>query len=361
MWRRASIIATIGLLGQWSTAASAALITNGNLVVVRINGTAGGAAASFLEEYTTGGTLVQSIALPTADGANGNQTCTLPGNANTNEGYLSISTNGQYLTMACNDAAIGTTVTTGTHDRVVARVGMDGTVDTTTRFNQSSGWNARSAVMDGNNIWVSGSANNKAIIYTTFGSNTGTVLTNLTGGLHVAKIFGNQLYASIDPNTGSPQGVFTIGSGLPTTTGQSATLLAGSSVNTDIDIWDVFFADSSTIYFADSRVTGSGGGIQKWTLNSGVWSKQYTLNSGLTNGLFGLTGVVNGGVTTLYATTADNKLVSVTDGGAASIFSTLLTGTTGNTFRGIVITTPEPGSLSLLVLASFALLHRRKQ
>lgn len=359
MWSRASVIATTVVFGAWTAGASAALITNGNLVVVRINGTGGAAAPGFLEEYTPSGTLVQSFPLPTVDGAGGNQGCTLPGNATTNEGYLSMSTDGQYLTLACNDAALGATVTTGLHDRVVARVGMDGTVNTTTRFNQAGGWNARSAVMDGNNIWVSGSANNKAIIHTTFGSASGTVLTGLTGGMHVAKIFDNQLYASIDPNTGNPQGVFTIGSGLPTTAGQGATLFAGTNVNADVDIWDFWFADSDTLYFSDSRALASGGGLQKWTRTAGVWSKQYTMNTGLGGGLFGLTGVVDGSGTRLFASTTDNKLVSVLDVGAASAFSTLATGATGNIFRGLVVTVPEPGSLALLALGGLVLIRRR--
>lgn len=341
------------------SAARAAIITNGNLVVMRINGTAGAASPGFLEEYTTGGTLVQSIALPTADGAGGNQTCTLPGNATTNEGYLSLSTNGQYIMLACNDAALGATVATGTHDRVVGRLDMNGALDTTTRFNAGSGWNARSAVMDGNNIWVNGSANNKAIIHTTFGSSTGTVLTNLTGGAHVAKIFDNQLYLSIDPNNNNSQGVFKVGTGLPTTTGISPALYAGSNVNTEIDIWDFWFADANTLYFSDSRALASGGGVQKWTQTAGVWSKQYTMNTDLGGGLFGLTGVVDGNGTRLFGTTTDNKLVSVLDTGAASAFTTLATGSAGNIFRGLVLTVPEPGSLSLLVLGGLLLIRRR--
>src|SRR6185436_5244474 len=161
MWKRVSVLAALIGMGLLSADGLAALISNGNLVVVRINGTAGAAAPGFVEEYTTAGALVQSIPLPTADGANNNQMCTLAGNLATSEGYLALSTDGQYMTLACNDLIVGTTVATGGHDRVVARVDMNGTVDTTTRFNFSTGWNARSAVMDGNNIWVTGSANNK--------------------------------------------------------------------------------------------------------------------------------------------------------------------------------------------------------
>src|SRR5262245_1293484 len=91
--------------------------TAGNLVVVRVNGTAGTAQAAYLEEFTTApgqsfGNTVSSVALPTTAGANGNRRCALPGNINAAEGFLAMSTNRQYLTLACDDVAIGTTVQT---------------------------------------------------------------------------------------------------------------------------------------------------------------------------------------------------------------------------------------------------------
>lgn len=354
-----SVAAVLVGMGTLSASALGAAFTNGNVIVTRISGSGGVASAAFLDEYTTTGALVQSIPLPTAD-AGGNQTCTMSVGAN--DGYLSFSTNNQYLTFACHDAVVGVNATTGTHARVVARVDMNGVVDTTTQItNQGSGWSPKSAVMNGNDIWMTGGANNKAIIYTTFGANTGTVITNTTNGARVTKIFDNQLYLSVDPNTGNPQGVFTVGSGLPTTTGQSASILAGSSVNADMDIWDFWFADPSTLYFSDVRATASGGGIQKWTFNGSTWSKQYTLASGLTNGVFGVYGVNEGGVNRLFGTTVDNKIVSVSDTGVASAFTTIATGNSGNIYRGILYTVPEPGSLALVALGAVALLRRRSR
>ncbi len=359
MGKRVSSVAVAGAATMAMACGVAAdSITPGNLVIVRIGGTTGAAAPGFLTEYTTGGSLVQTLNLPTADGPGGNQTCTLAGNATTNEGYLSLSTNGQYLTLAGNDMPVGTTVATSALDRVVARVGLDGAIDTTTRFNLSSGWNARSAVMDGDNIWVSGSANTKAVSHLTYGASSATVITNTFNGPHVAKINDGQLYLSADPNTNNPQGVFSVGSGLPVSPGQSPAQLPGfPAVNSELDIWDFWFADSSTIYFADSRATASGGGLQKWSLNVGVWSRDYTLNAGLGAGLFGVTGVLDGGVATIYATTADNKIVTVTDLGAGSGFSTLVTGEAGGIFRGIVLV-PEPGT-SLLCIGVLFLIRRR--
>lgn len=350
----------IAIAASWAAAAAlAAPVTPGNLVVVRVGGTGGAAQASSLMEYTTAGGLVQSFALPTADGTGGNQTCTMAGSIGAGEGQLSLSTNGQYLTLACNDMAVGTTVATSSLDRVVARVDLGGNIDTTTRFNLGSNWTTRGVVMDGNNIWVGGSAGTRSVAYTTFGASSATVLTTSLGARAIRE-FGGQLYISEDRNTSTPQGVFSVGAGLPTNLGITPALLPGFPTNNNnfFDIWDFWFADASTIFLADARTTGAGGGLQKWTFDGSTWTRQYTLAAGLTNGLWGLTGVVNGGVPTIYATTVDNKLVAVTDpdaGGAS--FSTLVTGDAGSMLRGVVLV-PEPASI-VLCLVGVGLLRRR--
>jgi len=93
------------------------------------------------------------------------------------------------------------------------------------------------------------------------------------------------------------------------------------------------------VYVADDRATASGGGIQKWTFSGGNWTLAATLNNGLTAGVQGLTGSQNGlGQAVLYATTTDNKLVSVVDDGTASPgspFSTLATAAANTIFQGV--------------------------
>src|SRR6266705_537597 len=78
--------ATVGLFPGVHAAPPA--FTSGNLVVYRV-GTGSGALASsatavFLDEYTTAGTFVQTIAMPTTD-SGANQTLTASGTA-TSEG-----------------------------------------------------------------------------------------------------------------------------------------------------------------------------------------------------------------------------------------------------------------------------------
>src|SRR5262245_14351096 len=85
--------------------------TPGNLTIYRVgDGSStlnGNATAVFVDEYTTAGALVQSIALPTVDSGS-NQMLTASGNA-TSEGFLTRSVDGRYLVLPGYDAAPGTT------------------------------------------------------------------------------------------------------------------------------------------------------------------------------------------------------------------------------------------------------------
>ena len=114
----------------------AGALTPGNLVVVRVGTGAATltsvATAVFLDEYTPGGTFVQSVALPIV--ASGSQKAlTLAGSAAT-EGGLNLSVNGHYLVLGGYDAAPGllavSTTAASTVNRVVARIDANGNVDT---------------------------------------------------------------------------------------------------------------------------------------------------------------------------------------------------------------------------------------
>jgi hypothetical protein len=133
-------------------------------------------------------------------------------------------------------------------------------------------------------------------------------------------------------------GVSSVGTGLPTTAGQTTTLLNGfPGATTGSGHYDFWLADAQTLYVADDRTNGSGG-IQKWTESAGTWSLQYTLAPALNVGCRGLSGIQDLSGTTLYATTtqaAANNLVSVVDTGAGSTFTTLATAPTNTAFRGV--------------------------
>ena len=333
-----------------------ASFTAGNLVVVRVGAGSGAlssaATAAFLDEYTPAGTLVQSIALPTAD-AGGSRTLTLSGTA-TSEGALSLSSDGQYLLMGGFAAAVGTAGVASTSssaaNRVVARISADGTINTLTYVTDSrvGGGDIRSAASDnGTDLWATSSQTAAGTYFVpSFSAANATISPLVAINSRVVAVFGGQLYYSTGSGT---TGVYQVGTGLPTSGTQPTTLIAGSA-----SPYAFFFADLGTseagldtLYLADD----SAGQIKKFTKVSGVWSQT---GSATFSGARGLTGVVSGSTVTLYATTGASgstgggtlvKLVDSTgyNGTLSSIVTTLATAATNEAFRGVAFA-PQAGT-----------------
>ena len=198
--------------------------TAGDLVVVRVGTGAASlgdtSTAAFLDEYTTAGTLVQSIALPTTASA-GINPLTLAGNA-TAEGELSLSTDGQYLLLAGFDTGTGTSApdsgSSGIGD-TIAEVNAAGAVDTTTVLSGSNAVNTepRAAFStDGTNIWLAGQdgTTGGARYINGVGSTTAT---NLSGtalkNIRNVEVWNGQLFVAQDKVTGSD--LETLGTGAP--------------------------------------------------------------------------------------------------------------------------------------------------
>ncbi len=335
--------ATVALLFVISLAAfdtQAAAFTPGNLVIYRIGDgsatLASPATPAFLDEYTTAGVLVQSIALPTTvNGAN--KRATGSGTA-TSEGLISRSVDGQYLVAVGYDAAVGTTSVTATTsaavNRVVARVAADGSIDTTTALTDAhTGSNPRGvATNDGTAFWTTGGAG--GIRYSLLGGTTSVQLSTTTTNLRGVGIFGSQLYISSGSGTTH---VATVGSGIPTTNGQTITNLPGYP--TTGSQYQFFFADLSagvagvdTLYVVDDTA----GNIQKYSLVAGTWTANGTVSL---SSVRGLTATVNAGVVTLYVTNG-STLQTLTDSSGynatiSGALSSLATAPTNTAFRGI--------------------------
>ena len=358
-----------------SATAFGGAFTLGDLVVVTVgngSGLNGNATAGALYEYSTAGSLVQTINLPTA-ASGANYALTFSGSA-TSEGFLHLSTDGNYLTLAGYNAAPGTTSPQSSAasaiNRVVGLVAIaTGNINTTTALGDAySGSNIRSAFStDGINLWTTGNAGSglgstAGNRYTTTGSSTSTQLNSTTSNNRVGNIFNGQLYTSA--SSGTFLGVGTVGTGAPTTSGQTLTLLPGMPTSGTHSPYDFWFRDANTLYVADDGAVGAGGGIQKWTFDGTTWTLQYTLlnNGTTTTGCRGLIGEVDGsGNTDLFATTSisstANTLIEVVDTGASASPTVIATAPTGDAFRGVVLLVPEPGSfalagLGLLVLAA---------
>lgn len=321
--------------------------TNGNLVAVRVgNGSAALTNASnpvFLDEYTPTGTLVRSVALPVA--ASGSvSACTLGGTASS-EGHLSLSNDGRYLSLAGYNVAPGTaspgTTTVSNTARVVARIDINGTIDTSTLITNSfSAGSVRSAVTeDGNTFWVCGS--NSGVQQVLFGGYTSSAVSSgVPTNLRSLVVYNRQLYVS--SASGTTFGVSTVGSGLPNVP-DAISLLPGFPTTTGPSPYDFFFVGPDTCYVCDDRSAAAGGGIQKWVRTGGTWSIAYTLSPGGTS-VRAISGAIDGGVVTLYATTtttSGNAIVSIVDSGAGSTFNTLATAPANTVLRGLRILRPR--------------------
>lgn len=251
---------------------------SGNLAVLRVG--SGSAALSsactevFVDEYTTAGVLVQSIALPTAaDG--GNQPFCVSGSA-TSEGMMSLSADGRSLTVPGYAATPGTAsiATAAGINRVVAIIDANGTVDTSTSF--SDGYllnNVRSATsVNGFQFWLSGTGNTASggVRVIDLGDSTSTQVSTTVTNTRAIAIFGNQLYVS------ASSGAFRlaiVGTGVPDTAGQTITNLPGFSTSAGSP-YQFYFADldagvagMDTLWVANDNATG----LQKHALVAGNW------------------------------------------------------------------------------------------
>ena len=324
---------------------------SGNLVVVRVANGVGllnnQSTASYLDEYTPGGTLVQTISLPTTP-IGANLALTLTGNG-VNEGYLELSSNGQFLTLGGYNIAPGTATPSSAAASATPRtIGLiklnSGSVDTATAISSGTSGNIRSAAtMDGTAFWASSSGAN--VGYLAYGAPTAaTQLSTTPSNIRVTRILNNQLYVS-SANTSPPLlGLGTIGIGVPTTSGQATTLLTGFPTTSGPSSYD-FFVSGNNAWVCDDRTSGGNGGLQKWTLAGGTWSLQYTIAQSATIGARGLgvdTSTLSG-TPTFYVTTTANTIDRIVDGGTAGSSSdtVLVTGVSSGTgtgaFRGIAL------------------------
>jgi hypothetical protein len=392
-----STVAGMGCFSALPVAAQSLTFTPGDLVIsVYGDGDGSGSYADnaaspiTLDEVTTtaapSGTLqtVGQLVLPqTQTTANGITNYAISGEyGSSSEGTLQLSGNGQYLTIAgygvtastynANPASFGggtkTCLPSGTTcfplaqtssvpgyaassaaaaagytstitvPRVVALVGANGSVDTSTAlysvFNEN---NPRSvATANGSTLYVSGQGASKSDTATTglFVANKGaSSATQIWGTVdtRTVSIQNNQLYLSTDSTAGSgvTENISSFGTaGHAPTSAATPTVLANiaskytvtslaalnayeqTTLPSNVAYTSVsktkgivylspenyFFANASTLYVADSGApkgdnNGSGssaqgladGGLQKWSLIGNSWVLDYTITAGLLN------------------------------------------------------------------------------
>ena len=331
--------------------AHAGPFTYGNIAVLQqgdgINILSSTSAPIAILEFTVGGTLVQTINIP----SNGVSRRAQVGNSAT-EGYLSRSLDSSNLVFSGYDADAGLPGVVASNsaavNRLVGQLDFNGNFTRTAiSSSEYSGANHRSAASDGASYWTAGSAG--GIWYSANGGTPIQIGNESTSGgnLRVAKIFNGQLYYSTASGT---IGIFLVTNGLPTappvpTNGAVNVVVDGGSGPSPYDF--AVNPSSNVLYVADDRSVASGGGVQKWTFSGGIWTSNYTFGAGagLTAGCRAIAVDFSGVNPVIYATTADSptKLITIPDTGSSATATTLATAAANKAFRGVAL---APGSAS---------------
>jgi hypothetical protein len=343
--------------------------TPGNIVVLRIgDGSIPLDTKSypvFLDEYTSaGGPPVRSIALPTILTGTNNIFTLNPDNRN--NGFLTLSPDGKYLAASGYDAPLGTTnnnvISLGLFDRTVAIIDHNGNVNTSTKLTTTDVGTSHtySAITsNGTDIWASYS--NGGIRYCTIGATSSISIEATAGDFNrTLGISDGQLYF-----TGANEVVYQVGTGLPQTSGQTATALPGLAAGV---------IGASQFFFADLNPAIPGNDVIYITASDNIALRKYSFDGGawVLNGVIGvsaddytgITGVVNGTSVTLYMTrrcggipSGGGHLVTLTDNTGYTLTPNTFAGTptvlamAGNqtAFRGVALapSSSVPSSLSI--------------
>jgi hypothetical protein len=330
-------VSAAGLLAMAPLVAQAGAFTPGNLVVERLgDGTQTLATTGntmFMDEFTPGGTAVQSIQIDNSDSS----ALIDDGTASTG-GAITLSPNGQLLCFPGYNTTqpyIGSLSASASSSvpRAVGTVDANGNsqlaANSTSLY---SGTTIRGATTDGNgNFWTSGgsvSGGGGGICY--LGTNNPAV--SITNGTYrQVFLFGTNLWFDVQNSSfNNNLGAYEF-SGAPTGPANPAqvfTLTGSSTYGLSVNNPN----NPTVIYFADATLSG----IHKWTNNgSGTWSQAYVINP--SGNLFGLTVDWTTTPATIYATTtgANNKLIKVVDNGPTSVAVTNAIAGANKIFRGV--------------------------
>jgi Putative Ig domain/Bacterial Ig-like domain (group 3) len=274
-----------------------------------------------------------ALSSSTSGGANPALVVSAPGSStNQFEGYVRLSEDGRYLTLAgpSIDANNGHSADASVAPRTIARIDVSGNVDYTTQDSSLSGLETNGAVStDGTQFWDwaytgAGTAVNAISLGGSGSTGLQSTYTSFVG-LAIAQ---GQLYGTaFNPQVGDPESIVAIGTGTPTTSGQTVTLLPGNNDTFHDTGTDFVFLKQNpnitapgpdTLYVADQN---SNQGLVKYTFDGTSWNLVYKTIGNLSGqGIRDLV-VIPGdnGSATIYALSADmTTLISGVDPGTGA-------------------------------------------
>lgn len=298
-----------------------------NLIIYRIGDMHSGsdintynACPIYLDEYNVSGekpVLVQSVGLPAKTIGENRRIVAL--GKDVWSGWISLSNDGQYITVPGYDAGLGTEIANKPAEsvnRVVALVGADGGVNSSFVLNTAFNNNAfRSAAsFDGAEIWAAGGggANNGGIFYLKKGEKQGVNLGGLS--FRQMKYIDGELYACENTK------VYRVGAGKVVEAPKKFTNLTGDPVFTD--------ATSFTIVNLDKTGTSPQKVLYLLSYNNGLAKYSLVKNKWELNGIYKNDAVLKGnsieakvvdGKVKLYVITSgnerggDGKLIEILD------------------------------------------------
>ncbi len=316
--------------------------TPGNLVVLQEDSTASvGTGVTLLEYNTT--TANQTSAYTTVHFPSSGATPRLVNSGSaTSEGMMGLDSERTHIIVPGYDTILNTT---GVASAANVRRSIFSVLPSTSYSNvvsvaQSIAYSAnnmRSATGAGNRYYTAGNSS-------TGGTNgilklsgtTGNQVSSTVTNTRVVGIYNGQLYFSTGSGT---IGIYSVGSGIPTSSGTTSTPVAVSGTVPTSPYGFAISPDANTMYLADDAA--STGGIFKYTRTggTGTFTFQYRVT---TTAVRGLTVDFTTTPYTCYATTApssgSNALIKVVDNGASSSSTTLASAANNRNFRGVSFT-----------------------
>jgi len=253
----------------------------------------------------------------------------------------------------------------------------------------SGGGTIRAAVGNDNGtaLWTAGlvataAANTGSFRAWNPGAGTSTRLdanVNLTSVQRV-EIMNGKLFGMMSSGPANQNGIWVFDNGIPTTSGQTATLFLPTNSSTFNPEEFVLIDDPNnpvsttnsqgfdTAYLATNGNVGQEG-IQKWTWNGAAWSQAYVISSVDFHGLAGQLDADTGEVYLWATPRAGTSLLQFTDlatGGSKlqtdTSLITLATIPAGTRFDGVALAPiPEPAILGLVSVGFLSLAMRRRR